>query len=173
MDLPKLATVPNITHDLVIKTTAAGIVFLKENKFKRRYTGNKFSHVDINGNLWVKASDFHKLNKPDRGKLRTKKRPQVKTQGENKIKDLTELPERLPANYAELSTEKKELLTENQGLSTQKAYTVNKALVRQRILGYINTMRGKKELYFWTVTFPANTSDQIAYQIFNIWYPAR
>jgi hypothetical protein len=30
-------------------------------------------------------------------------------------------------------------------------------------------MRGKKELYFWTVTFPVGTGDAVAYKIFNIW----
>jgi hypothetical protein len=30
-------------------------------------------------------------------------------------------------------------------------------------------MKGSKELYFWTITFPAKTSDEIAYQAFNTW----
>jgi hypothetical protein len=167
--LPTLAPVPNITHDLVIKTTAAGIVLLKENKFRRRYAGNKFSHVDINGRLWVKASDFHKLNKPDPGKIRRKKLPGVETPG---AKNNYLLDPNTDAKYENLSTEKTEISTENGGLSTKKTYSVNKPLVRQRILGYINTMRGKKELYFWTVSFPINTTDAVAYQIFNIWLTA-
>jgi len=168
-ELPKLAPVPNITHDLIIKTSQAGIVLLKENKFKRRYTGNKFSTVDINGKLWVSASEFEKLNKPDTGKKRPKKKAQVETQAGKNIEEMILLPVIAEQKYSELSTEIKELPTENGGLSTEKTYSVNKPLVRQRILGYINTMRGKKELYFWTVSFPEGTSDGIAYQIFNIW----
>jgi len=170
--LPKLAAVPNITHDLVIKTTTAGIVLLKENKFKRRYTGNKFPHIDINGKLWVRASEFSKLNRPDPKKSRGKKRARVETQADKKIKLVYSLPVNRPTNYYVLSTQKIELSTKKARLSTTRSYTVNKPLIRQRILGYINTMRGKKELYFWTVSFPLNTSDEIAYQIFNIWLTA-
>jgi len=50
-----------------------------------------------------------------------------------------------------------------------KNYRVHKTEVRNRVLGMINTMRGKKELYFWTVTFPGNTADAIAYKLFNTW----
>jgi len=49
------------------------------------------------------------------------------------------------------------------------SYHVNKREVRQRLLGYINTEKGKKELYFWTVTFPKQISDDLAYKVFNIW----
>lgn len=53
----------------------------------------------------------------------------------------------------------------NQG----RSYTINKQQVRHRLLGYINTQKGKKELYFWTVTFPMKTGDDQIYKIFNIW----
>lgn len=50
-----------------------------------------------------------------------------------------------------------------------KGYKVNGTQVRQRLLGMIHTKAGKKELYFWTITFPKGTSDDIAYQAFNTW----
>jgi hypothetical protein len=51
----------------------------------------------------------------------------------------------------------------------KKAYTVDKGKVRQRILAMINTQKGKKHLYFWTVSFPAHTPDNVCYQAFNTW----
>lgn len=51
----------------------------------------------------------------------------------------------------------------------KKAYMINKREVRQRILAYINTQKGKKELYFWTVSFPEGTPDDVCYQAFNTW----
>lgn len=50
-----------------------------------------------------------------------------------------------------------------------RRYRVKKSLVRQRLLGYINTMKGKKELYFWTVTFPEGVPDDLCYRAFNTW----
>jgi hypothetical protein len=46
---------------------------------------------------------------------------------------------------------------------------VNKRIVRQRIAAMINTKKGEKELYFWTVTFPQGINDDTAYRIYNIW----
>lgn len=51
----------------------------------------------------------------------------------------------------------------------EKSYTVHKQKVRHRILAYINSQKGKKELYFWTVTFPEGSSDDACYQAFNTW----
>lgn len=51
----------------------------------------------------------------------------------------------------------------------EKSYKVHKQRVRHRILSYINTQKGKKELYFWTVSFPEGSSDDACYQAFNTW----
>ena len=51
----------------------------------------------------------------------------------------------------------------------EKSYTVHKQRVRHRILAYINSQKGKKELYFWTVSFPEGSSDNACYQAFNTW----
>ena len=61
---------------------------------------------------------------------------------------------------------------DNAKKSRKKCYTVNKKEVRQRLLGYINTQKGRKELYFWTVSFPKGTPDHICYQAFNTWLTA-
>lgn len=158
-----LGRIPPHYYDLNIKATGSGIVFLKDSKFKNRYTGNKYCLVDPVGNLCLDANSIRKKEKEERDK---KNPPTKKKGGENNL-----FYDYLPtASKENLPTPQKELLTENKGLSTKfRGYTINKQLVRQRILGYLNTMKGEKELYFWTVTFPLGLSDDTIYQIFNIW----
>lgn len=159
MPLPQLGTVSPVLDEITIKATSSGIVSLKQNRFRTRYTGNKHSAVDLNGNLWPRAAELRKLISGER-KEKAKKKAKVKTSAdeiaisEQQISDLN--PEK-PAPDADLFKK------------PRRTYTVHKQQVRQRILGYINTQRGKKELYFWTVTFPMGTPDDIGYQIFNIW----
>jgi hypothetical protein len=153
---PPLARVPNITHDLTIKTTANGIVYLKQNRLSKRYTGSKYSAVDINGKLWLKASDLKKAT--------AKKIPRPK----DEVKNCLGAPTRAQQKYDKLLTNGKNLVTKKPELST-KNYFIHKREVRARILGYLNSMNGKKELYFWTVSFPEGTRDAIAYQAFNTW----
>ncbi len=146
-----------------IKATVSGITFLKNDAvYRTRYTGNKHSSVDINGKLWLKSSELKKQNEFEywrmKGKSVPKKKknkPPVETGGEKSLDNaiwntnISDLP--IPTAI------------EN------KFYTINKKEVRQRILGFINTKKGKKELYFFTVTFPKGTSDDTCFKIYNIW----
>lgn len=175
MDCPALAQVPmNHRQMPKIKATISGITYLKnDGEYRTRYTGNKFSAVDINGNLWLKSSDLKKQKEIEywrmKGKSVPKKKARVETQaGNNKI--CINEPVQISNN---LSTQQNQYPIDLRELSTttpqKKFYTVNKKEVRQRLLGFINTQRGKKELYFWTVTFPMGTPDSVCYKIFNIW----
>jgi len=155
---PPLGQVSPTFHSLDIKASLNGIVYLKQNQLRKRYTGNKYSAVDINGKLWLKASDLKK-------NLAENKKPPAVARG----KSCQGAPTRTPQNYGNLSTDSKNFSTKEIELSTEKRYFIHKREVRGRILGYLNTIRGKKELYFWTVTFPKGTADPIAYQLFNIW----
>jgi hypothetical protein len=57
-----------------------------------------------------------------------------------------------------------------QGGSERKStYRIDKTEVTHRIRGYINQMKGEKLLYFWTITFPINTTDDTAYKLLNKW----
>lgn len=189
MTVPQLGRVPGMGGDeLVIKATSSGITLLKENSFRKRYTGNKYSAVDIQGVLWLKASELQKEIKLSAirsklrisggdyavaqwdGKLPGKKKSRVETQDEKNKLTMTNKGQISP----NLSTSETPMLTDNNDLSTKKdrAYRVHKREVRQRILGFLNTQAGKKELYFWTVSFPEGTPDHIAYKIYNIWLTA-
>ena len=155
--VPRLLSVPSFQHELTIKATSTGIVLLKDGRYKKRYTGSKYSTVDINGKMYERAADLAKHLKdtaPDPGRGRKKAAPVC-------------TPKPLP--NITLDSEG----TENTKLSTNKKnlceYRVNKMEVRQRILSMINTMQGSKELYFWTISFPAGMSDNLCYQSFNTW----
>lgn len=53
-------------------------------------------------------------------------------------------------------------------------YTLKKPVIRNRILNYTNVMLTDRRwknpvLFFWTVTFPEGTTDDICYRLFNTW----
>jgi len=63
---------------------------------------------------------------------------------------------------------------QNNGTTVQNSqntrhYSINKKEVSHRIKNYVNQMSGEKKLYFWTITFPPNTSDDTAFICFNKW----
>lgn len=162
---PSLGQVPNIAlAPLTVKATISGIVILKQNTFRTRYTGSKTCVVDINGKLHLKRADLKKLQISESGEA-IKNKPPHRNAGAT----MTLHKEQISQN---LSTQGNGLLTSDSNLSTDKQYFVKKREVRQRLLGYINTQRGKKELYFWTVSFPQGVSDATAYRVYNTWLTA-
>jgi hypothetical protein len=137
-----LLPVPPFHHELTIKASAAGITILKGSRFRKRYTGSRQSAIDINGKMFLRAADLKKIIRDQDTKPRV--RGTAATQSD--IALTADAIQRPPKNYKVAKTE-----------------------VRNRIFGMINTQRGKKELYFWTVTFPEGTGDSIAYRLFQVW----
>jgi hypothetical protein len=164
-ECPILGKVPSFFDKLLLKTSVTGVTLLKQNRYKSRYIGSKYAAIDINGNLYKRAGELKEviLSADSEGKKKGRlKRPPGKT-----IKALSEM--QISDNF---STSPPELSPNEAAVIPSlpvKGYKVNKREVRSRILGYINTIKGKKELYFWTVTFPMGTPDAKCYQIFNIW----
>lgn len=163
---PKLGAVPGITSDeLKIKATAAGVVYLTQGRFRTRYTGSKKCAVDINGKLYLEKKKLEKLIRE--GSKNCKKKSRRLPSDREKI---SPMPDK---DTNTISTPEGKLSPEMPDLSTKQAkipsYSVNKKEVRSRITGYLNSQSGKKELYFWTVTFPMGTPDNLTYQMFNIW----
>lgn len=166
---PVLGAVPSpyaaIDSDLVIKASQTGITFLQQRRYKKRYAGSKHCAVDINGQLYLKATDLEKKLKAEKppDKVRTKKK-QGCPPAQSFTNQITDFDPVVSAISHELAEPAKK--------DRKKSYRVNKKEVRARLMSYINTHKGKKELYFWTVSFPANTSDAICYQAFNTWLTA-
>jgi hypothetical protein len=50
-----------------------------------------------------------------------------------------------------------------------RSYTINKKEVVHRIRNYVNMMKGEKQLYFWTVSFPKGTKDNVGMILLNKW----
>lgn len=165
---PVLGSVPSpyasIDSDLVIKASHTGITFLQQRRYRKRYTGSKQCAVDINGMLYLNANELAKVlegeKKPDKG--RTKKKQGCPPAF---LQSCLETKSSVDPDSPAIS----DVISEPAKNPRKKTYAVNKKEVRARILGYLNTQRGQKELYFWTVSFPANTSDSICYQAFNTW----
>jgi len=147
----RLASVPNQFHELTIKATHTGIVLLNAGRFKKRYTGSKTSIVDINGKLYCRAKDMPV-----------------------EIVDSKKIPRKTPIMRGKdnVSNEEESKSNEKKDMNIEKkqcAYRVNKVEVRNRLNAMIETKRGKKELYFWTVTFPPVMTDQLCYRALNTW----
>jgi hypothetical protein len=51
-----------------------------------------------------------------------------------------------------------------------RQYTIDKKEVSHRIKNYCLQQKGEKQLYFWTVTFPINTHDDICFLLLNKWF---
>lgn len=172
MPLPRLLKLESCLADYTVKATISGITILKQNRFRKRYTGSKAHAVDINGKLWVNANELKKLINPAPVKAK-KKGPGIAVPEPI----TTEIENKFTEYYDELPTHEINFLTNLPQLSTEppppapikKGYKVHKREVRQRLLGMIHSKAGKKELYFWTISFPKGTPDDIGYQAFNTW----
>lgn len=194
MHRPALGVVPSKVvgsdPDLVIKASSTGITFLQERSFKTRYTGSKACAVGINGEIWPRKSDYVKMQASKQpSRLFTtvdnnglcyldhelyKQATAPKGKGKKKAASTGCLKLSNYCSEEQGASSEKTPASENFAPNIakkirKKLYSINKREVRQRILGYINTQRGKKHLFFWTVSFPEGTPDNIVYQIFNIW----
>lgn len=180
-----LGKVPGVGQDtLVLKATATGITFLHDRKFTKRYLGSKKCAVDINGEFWQDSQELDKcIAESGKGKGKGKHLDKKKSVGSHTDTQKVLLIESDPGlgsgaisqittNQENFSPESAEFAENPAKKEREKAYTINKREVRQRILAYNNTNKGQKELYFWTVTFPEGTPDDICYQAFNTWLTA-
>lgn len=195
MHRPALGKVPALTVDtLTIKATATGITYLHDRKFKNRYAGSKQCAVDINGNLWLSAADLAKdvqAWKTVKGKkVNVSELPGWEYKGgkwveketaaspgcRKMLRDTNVIVEpaistQFPVcqNISEKIAGSGEKIAKKE---RKKSYSVNKKEVRGRIMGYLNTRKGRKEMYFVTVSFPEGTPDDTCYQAFNTWLTA-
>lgn len=170
MNSPRLLKLESCLADYTVKATISGITILKQNRFRKRYTGSKSFEVDINGKLWTDKKELKKITNPGGNNVKKNRAVPPGTAPNTAIVD-----DKTTSFFDNLPTHERLFLTNLPELSTpqlspeKKGYRVHKREVRQRLLGMINTKAGKKELYFWTVTFPKGTADDIAYQAFNTW----
>jgi hypothetical protein len=152
METPRLLAVPCYLRELTIKADLNGVTLLREGRYRKRYTGSKQYAVDINGKLKL-AKDLAEevASERERKKLRApvKRPPKVKN-----------------ADMRNDCKDKQNETTRNNA----KRFTINKPEIRARINTMIASQApDRRELYFWTVTFPMQTDDAVIYRIFNTW----
>lgn len=168
----KLAVVPSSDHPLSTRANTAGLVILKTDFYRQRYTGSKRCAVDINGNFWDNRTELLKHCGEEYLRFKGQKKGPLKKAARKKaiVNHLNgpENTKKLSTPKKRFSTLKEKLLTQN----TEKTFVVHKSEVRRRLLTMIQTKKGKKELYFWTITFPKNIPDTVAYHAYNIWLTA-
>lgn len=183
MQCPALSMVPSVVGgDLVLKLTSTGVTFLHDRRFRVRYAGSNQCAVDINGNLWLQKKELQNHLQEEliaRGKIVDPAKVRAKKKGAvpcaHKLLEINlaggdqaQISD-IPATSESISPDCEQLLIKIPKKERKKSYSVNKREVRQRILGYLNTQRGAKNLFFWTVSFPAGTPDDVCYQAFNTW----
>lgn len=140
----QLLDVPMCRTPMTVSVSLKGITLLKDSKFKRRHSGSKLVvQQPITG---FKDLRVYKKEWPQEF-LKPKKRTK-------KNKSAIEVS----ATPAQQPTTKK-----------PRYYVIDKKQVTHRILNYVNSMKGEKLLFFWTVTFPKGTPDNSAYKLFNTW----
>jgi hypothetical protein len=172
--------------DLVLKLTHSGVTFLHERRFKKRYTGSKACAIDIEGRMWLRADDLltNDIATLDGGELvivrvikedkkkKVRKPPNLQNVNEidtkHRVPELGAISEILP-DQQNLCPSVENFATKDAKKPRKKSYSVDKAAVRQRIYAMVNTMKGKKRLFFWTVSFPEGTPDDTCYKAFNTW----
>lgn len=182
MQCPVLGRVPTSSLDdgLLIKATATGITLLAKfdpdkNKYLptgpsygKRYIGSQTHAVDINGKLWLSAKE---LDQEVKEAYRKFKGIPEKTPGKKEAKKSSKDAPPLPKEIVSITETDQisEIIPDCAKKTRRKSYVINKSKVRQRLYAYINTGRGRKQLYFWTVSFPEGTPDAMCYKIFNVW----
>lgn len=182
LQLP-LLKLPNVTgDDLVMKLTTTGVTFMHSRKFRKRYTGSTGCAVDINGLLWLNARQLEGEIKRGAKDKPKKKRGSVQADPLKSFNENQNCPDLSKSGQKELAaishnfsdpgnfspdSDKNNLHITKKG--RKKSYKVDKATVRQRIIAYINTQKGKKQLFFWTVSFPEHTPDDVCYKAYNTW----
>ena len=127
--------------------------------------------------LWLNARELEKEIKGsvrDKDKKKRSRKPPEPLKLHYKLKEENLISEQ--GAISENSSDQQNLCPESDHFAPnvakkprKKSYSVDKPKVRQRIMAMINTQKGRKHLYFWTVTFPAHTPDDICYKAFNTW----
>lgn len=153
---PRLLPVPCYLQELTLKADLNGVTILKEGRYKKRYVGSRTYEVDINGKLRT-AQELKKLQAPESERLRKKFGGPAKSPAKKII--MQKLNKDNP-NEVSLAWDP----------GPARSYSINKPEIRARLFTMIASQPAdRRELYFWTVTFPLKTDDATIYRLFNIW----
>lgn len=140
----RILEIPITQTPMTVSLTMKGVTYLKVGQYKRRHSGSKeILQQPISG--LITKQDYYKQN-PQEKQTTTRKNRKKPTENSDNPNQTTE-----------------------QSPKREKSYTINKREVTHRILNFVNQMKGEKQLYLWTVTFPKNTNDKVCYKLLNTW----
>lgn len=165
-ELPRFSAIPKEQLNCIV--SPSGITWLAKSKFKSAYMGSQVHAVDCHGIPWRKKKSLRLVMS---GEPVKKKEAPVETGADNKENQLSDITRLQISNY--LSTLDNPGGIVIQELSTgPRQYKIKKSLVRNRILAYTNSKKGRAKLYFFTVTFPKGMPDGLGYRCLNTWLTA-
>lgn len=144
---------------MTLSISLTGVTHYKQGYSKNRHQGSKqlIEHPDTIFTTKKKYYESFPNEKPQKGarRLAAAKLPKI-------------LPTiQQPESFNISNTTQNEAPTKK--TLQPKSYKINKRQITHRIHNYLNQMKGEKQLYFWTVTFPKGIEETTAYRLFNTW----
>lgn len=82
------------------------------------------------------------------------------------------IPPHLRRNPPKIQVKKKKCSNQEppaKKVERKKEYVINKSQVRHRLLNWVNIKKDRPQLYFWTVSFPLGTRDEVGNLLLNKW----
>lgn len=173
----QLLEIPITQTPMTIGLSIKGVTHLTESRYKRRHSGSKeILQQPVTGLIHRKR--YYTLfphEKPTAGKGRSRRArpgPPPPPPPPQKISESgtngSEPPSRV-FDDSICSASVSKLTTQNNAPKKVREYSIDKKQVSHRILNYVNSMKGEKQLYFWTITFKQGIDDAAAYKILNKW----
>jgi hypothetical protein len=124
--------------------------------------------ITHNGLLWLRSGKFtSRFDGKERLQPLNKKKQanQFDKQYNDMAKKMQNEPLYFARNHFELIQRRS--IQEAKKVPKQKLYSINKRSVRARLTNFLNTTKGEKMLYFYTITFPKSINYNSAYKILN------
>lgn len=154
-----LLKIPNHQNLMTLSISLTGVTHYKQGYSKKRHQGSKqlIEHPDTIFTTRKKYYESFPNEKPQKGARRL---PPARLPA---TKQSQTLPIQVIPNNTEQDQESSKKTIQ------PKAYKINKRQITHRIHNYLNQMKGEKQLYFWTITFPKGIAETTAYRLFNTW----
>lgn len=140
-----LLKIPPAHRPLTNCLSLSGVISLKEGCYSKRYIGSKAVSFGVNGTIKLAS------NEKDPQKKAAKRKEKIAPTS------IDHIPKDNPNCTGDHSSSKR------------RAYSIARGIITQRIKQCIIAQKTSKELYFVTISFPKQVSDQQGYKYLNQW----
>ncbi len=151
----------------LLKTNLTTTMILSE-LIKSPCPEKKDCKITNNGVIWLKSNEYG--SRVAGKKIIQKKAPKSMISTFSKQYSLTK---KLTDNDSYYNPEGNRCINlklprcKNRKESVKKLYSINKRKVRARLTNFINTEQGQSAMYFYSLSFPKNIDENIAYSLLN------